>query len=441
MPVPALSIRPARFRLPHRLRRRATLLCLALAIGACGSDSLPGLPGLPGLPDNRDAKTFLLEYLRDWYLWEDQLPASVDPDDYASDKALLDGLRIAQDTFSYISDAVSYNRFFDGETIGFGIHYRVRANDLLLLMVQPQSPAARAGLRRGQTITAIQGESIAALATRDGVSDAFGPTDEGIVRRFDVLDDGTARQIEVTKALYPLTYVLAENLFEQTGRKIGYVNFYSFADGGVTPWQAALDRLLAQGAQDLIVDLRTNGGGLLSTAAQVGSALADVSGQPMSELQFNRLHRNSDRTIRFTSDPRAGRFNRLVWLTSDQTCSASEALIQGLAPYRAATRIGTTTCGKPVGFTPQTHKDKVYSIVTFRLRNASGATDYFDGLPADCPVPDNGVGQFGQADEPLTAAALAWLQSGQCPAAAGQAGKAGKASTRTRPPPGFSNLR
>ncbi len=93
-------------------------------------------------------------------------------------------------------------------------------------------------------------------------------------------------------------------------------------------------------------------------------------------------------------------------------------MIVGLDPHRTGTRIGETTCGKPVGFTPPTFQDKVYSIVSFRLQNANGVTDYFDGLTPNCAVKDDGAGQLGSRDETLTAAALTYLDTGNCPASA-----------------------
>src|SRR5690606_10732120 len=84
-------------------------------------------------------------------------------------------------------------------------------------------------------------------------------------------------------------------------------------------------------------------------------------------------------------------------------------------PWRPATRIGSPTCGKPVGFTPPSHDGWVFSIVSFTTRNALGEGDYYGGLAPDCPLADPVAGEFGAADEPLLAAALAWLADGRCP--------------------------
>lgn len=405
---------------------RTGLLAASLLLTGCpgGDDSVFGdRPDLVGSYGATTDAQFVVRYMKDWYLWNDTLGLAPS-EDYPSGQAAIDALKYRDDRFSNVASADDYNRFFDeGKTIGFGFSYRIEDDQqsIRLLMVQSESPARRAGLQRGDVIEAIDDVTVATLIAQESLGAALGPLEEGIVRRFAVRRDGNAQSVSVTKALYDISYVMGDAVFEQGGRKIGYVNFYSFANLGVAPWREALDRLIAQGAQDIIVDLRNNGGGLLSTTATIGAALGSGSlgNSLMSRLTFNDGHAQENRSFAFAADPaRAGRFENLVWLTGKSTCSASEALILGLDPYRRGIRVGETTCGKPVGFTPPQFRDKVYSIVSFRLQNAQGVTDYFDGLPPDCPVSDTGTGQFGQADEPLTAAALARLATGACASAA-----------------------
>ena len=286
--------------------------------------------------------------------------------------------------------------------------------------MQSRSPAHAAGLRRGDRIVAIDKQPIAELLAASTLEAAFGPTEVGAGLEFTVRRGGQILSIAVARDWYDLTYVIAPGIHDAGGRRVGYVNFYSFGRLGVAPWQAALDRLLLQGAQDLVVDLRENGGGLVAVAAEVGSALGqdDLAGRVMGRLEFNAAHTNANRSFVFSSDPRAGRFERIVWLTGPRTCSASEILIAGLEPWRPATRIGSASCGKPVGFTPPSHEGWVFSVVSFSTRNALGDGDYYNGLAPDCEVPDAVAGEFGAADEPLLAAALGWLADGRCPAPA-----------------------
>jgi len=305
-----------------------------------------------------------------------------------------------------------------GRLIGFGFNFQYEGDNIRLYLVQPNSPAFSAGLRRGDVITQIEGKTPGQWQAENNIDEAFGPSETGVERTFVINKaDGTTVTRKVTKDQYVLAYVPASGLFTQGDRKIGYINFYSYADPGIQPWDETLSSLVSQGAQDLIVDLRFNGGGLISTAAKVGSALgtSSLDNRIMTSLTFNSQNARDNRTFYFDTHPQAGQFENLVWLTGGGTCSASEAMIQGIKPFRSSTSIGEATCGKPYGFTPPTFEGKVFNITSFRLSNADGETDYVDGLAPDCTVKDTGVGQLGEADEVLTAAALSYLSTGSCP--------------------------
>lgn len=414
-PAARRRIRPAVRGRPLRLLAAALA---ALALSACGSGGgdAPAAATEPKAP----SADYLVSYLYDWYYWVDRLPPAPAPDSYADAHEALAALRVDQDRYSYIEAAASYDAFFDeGRSLGFGITYQVEADALALRLVQPRSPAHAAGMRRGDRIIAIDGQPVAELIAAGTLDEAFGPTEVGAGLEFDIRREGRVLRIAATRDWYQLDYVMGSPGVHAAGeRKVGYVGFYSFGRLGVAAWQAALDRLLAEGAQDLVVDLRENGGGLVAIAAQVGSALGleDLAGRTMGRLEFNPAHASSNRSFSFISDPRAGRFERIVWLTGRRTCSAAEILLTGLDAWRPSTRIGSSTCGKPVGFTPPSHEGWVFSIVSFTTRNALGEGDYYNGLAPDCAFEDPVAGEFGAADEPLLAAALEWLANGRCPA-------------------------
>lgn len=404
----------------RRFARQIGASCLAAMLASCGGDD----DGQTAVDAAQEVQ-WMIDYMKADYLWADELPAVVNPDAYDNGEAVLAGLRVSEDRFSNITDLATYDAFFNGQSVGFGFNFRYESDNLRIYAVQPNAPANAAGLLRGDLVTAIDDKLVATWIAEDAMDEALGPSEPGITRKFTLTRGNATLELVITKDSYDLAYVLAQQVYEQNGRRIGYVNFYSFADPGIVPWRNALDSLLAQGAQDLIVDLRFNGGGLISAAAQVGSALGStsLSGQPMTELTFNAGKSASNSTFRFRADDRAGQFDKLVWLTGPSTCSASEAMILGIAAYRQATRIGGTSCGKPVGFTPERYNQKAFSIVTFRLQNPNGVTDYFDGLAPDCVVDDDASGTLGGADlsgaptDPLTVAALRFLDTGNCPVA------------------------
>ena len=109
--------------------------------------------------------------------------------------------------------------------------------------------------------------------------------------------------------------------------------------------------------------------------------------------------------------------SRLVVVTSDRTASASELVINGMEPHVEVTVVGDRTFGKPVGQIGLSFCGAVLRLTAFQTVNADGFGDYFDGLPADCPVTDDLTVPVGDAADPNVAAALAYLATGACPPA------------------------
>ncbi len=408
----------SRFR-SSSIRSTTVIGAIALSLSACGGGDDGFFGDANGNGSNRDEIQFTIDYMQKNYLWANELPANINIDDYSDSFDALTKLRVPQDKFSNIADAARTTAFYQGQLVGFGFNFRYEGDNIRLFLVQPNSPAYAAGLRRNDVITEINSKSPGQWRAEDKIDEAFGPTEIGIQRTFSITNTAGTSTKTITKDRYDIAYVPASGIFTQGIRKIGYIHFYSYADPGVAPWNDVISTLVAQGAQDLIVDLRFNGGGLISTAAQVGSALgtASLNNRIMTSLTFNAQNSSDNRTFYFNDHPQSGKFENLVWLTSENTCSASEAMILGIKPWRTSTRIGETTCGKPYGFTPPTFNDKTFNIVSFRLENANGETDYVDGLAPDCAVVDTGAGELGQADEVLTAAALDFLSTGTCPTA------------------------
>ena len=102
-------------------------------------------------------------------------------------------------------------------------------------------------------------------------------------------------------------------------------------------------------------------------------------------------------------------------ITSGNTCSASECLINGLSPYLQVVTVGGTTCGKPVGGGAVGYGDQVYRLIMFKVVNARGKGDYYDGLPPTCAAPEDLTYGLGNPEEASLKAALYYIQHGRCP--------------------------
>ena len=200
------------------------------------------------------------------------------------------------------------------------------------------------------------------------------------------------------------------------GRVVGYLHFRQF----VRPARAALDEAFAAlrqaGATELVLDLRYNGGGLLDVALQLASLIGDAStrGQVFARSEHNDRNAWRDETHRFDSALSPLGLTRLFVITTRASASASELVINGLRPYMPVVVIGERTYGKPVGQYGIEHCNRVLLPVSFRMINALGVGNYFDGIPPDCPAADDVTRELGAAAEASLAEAIHVIRTGAC---------------------------
>lgn len=400
---------------------RVALLLAAGAAGCGGSgsgtDAQPSPEPAGATAAVRSEAAWAQAVMRETYLYAERMPEATIPDG-ASAAQVLEALRVdPPDRFSYVDRFDRYAAFFDdGRTIGLGIVYARQGDALVLRVVQPASPAARAGLRRGDRIVAVDGRETAALIAAGTVSRALGEAIDGLTVRLTLERDGVRSDYAVTKAPYPVAPVLATRVLPHPSGPIGYVALQTFTEPARAAWADAMSDLRAAGASRLVVDLRDNGGGRLDVAAAIATTLAPAAaaGQPFAELRHAPRRASLDRSLPLGPEPPAG-FDQIAWIVSEASCSAAEVLIAGLRPYRADAVIGSRTCGKPVGFEPQVRGDVVLNAVSFSVRNRDGWTDWFDGIAPTCAVADDPFLPLGDPSDPRLAGALHVLSTGRCP--------------------------
>jgi hypothetical protein len=200
------------------------------------------------------------------------------------------------------------------------------------------------------------------------------------------------------------------------------------------------------GITDLVLDIRYNGGGYLDIASELAYMIAGAAatnGKAFESLTFNSKnpfgYSSAQATTAFHSTsqgfstaagqalPQLG-LARVYVLTTGDTCSASEAIVNGLRGVGIAViQVGGTTCGKPYGFFPQENCSTTYFTIQFKGVNQAGFGDYADGfVPAGtgttannlpgCAVADDFTKALGDPTEGQLAAALQYRANGTCPA-------------------------
>ena len=212
------------------------------------------------------------------------------------------------------------------------------------------------------------------------------------------------------------------------GRKLGYVAVKDMISQALAPLETAFSRFVAEGVQDVVLDLRYNGGGLVSTGGTLASYIAGTRGNGLNyaTLLYNDKRASSNnQNFRFSSQSSAVSLPRVFVLMGRRTCSASEQVINGLrGAGLEVVAVGETTCGKPVGFLPASACGSTYSVVNFESVNQRNEGRYFDGFAPTCAVAEDfSAAQGGNAD-PLMAAAKQLADTGVCPARTSSAERA-----------------
>jgi C-terminal processing protease CtpA/Prc len=375
-------------------------------------------------------KNAIYSSMKEWYFWNQELPATVDFSKSNSNDEFLDQISFKPlDRFSYLTTTEAFNNSFVGRNAGHGFGFAFDASEkLFLTFVFDESPAGKDGWERGWEITQINGKPISEYKTSSGGYDfKLGTTDPGVTNTFTFkLPDGTSTTRTNVKAEYQSNSVLHQDVFEAGNKKVGYWAYQSFkATAGLTPTrssevQSSMEYFQSKGIQELIIDLRYNGGGSVAVAEQICNYLIQASNtnKLMYTNKLNSLKTSQNSSKNFT---KIGNLNlsRVIFITSRSSASASELIINSLDPYMDLVLIGDNTFGKPVGSFPLSRYNRTLVEnnvelvpITFATANAEGKAEFFDGFPANFRVGDTPQFAWGDKRDMRLAAALQFIENG-----------------------------
>lgn len=235
----------------------------------------------------------------------------------------------------------SFNQEIEGHFSGIGLSVAEVKRGLRAIKVFAGSPAAAAGIKAGDTIVSVDGESLAGVSSTEATAKIKGP--EGTEVTVGVLDAKTDKVREMTLVR---AEVALPNVSSQTktvkGHKLGYIRMLSFSEGVHADLAAAVEKVEGEGAEGIVIDLRGNPGGLLDEAVLSASVFL-----PKDEVVVSTKSRTQGDSVHKTVGGNLPELP-LVVLIDRNTASAAEILTAALADDGGATVVGTRSYGKGV---------------------------------------------------------------------------------------------
>ncbi|MFA6124654.1 S41 family peptidase [Sphingomonas sp.] len=450
-----------------RARVPTVLITLAALLSACGeggggtsSGSTPTptastptpSPASSGTCSLRDRQDWAAAQLREWYLFPDTLPATLDPTPYTTVSDYIDALTATARAqrkdryFTYLTSIASEDAFYtSGSSAGFGFRLSVdpTARRVYIAESFEGTAALSAGIDRGTEILAIgttsadlrSVDSILAAEGSAGITNALGPSTAGTTRVLRVNDANGTRTVSISKTDYALTPVsnrYGAQIITDGGRQVGYINLRTFISTADPALRSAFASFRAAGITNVIIDLRYNGGGLVSIAELMSNLLgANRSTSDVIDYTTFRPEKAANNiTAMFAPQPQSIAPTKIAFIGTAGTASASELVIAAQIPYLHANAalIGTNTYGKPVGqiALDRAQCDDRLRVIAFALQNANRQGAYYDGLAgtveASCQAGDDLTHALGSSQESSTRAALDFLAGRSCTAVTAASG-------------------
>lgn len=466
----------------RRVRDGISVFGVALALSACGGGGGSSGGGSGGIIaptptptptptagcSLRTRQDWVLAQFNEWYLFPETM-SYVPPSAFSNLSDYVDALTAgarAQNKdrfFSYVTSIAEENAYYaSGATGGFGMRLYVddAARRLWVSEVFEGSSADLNGFKRGTEILAIgtngtnlrNVSDILASEGQYGLYVALGADTPNVTRTFRLQDSAGVRGANIAKTTFnvdPLSSRYGSRVITDNGRNIGYINLRTFINPAVPALRTAFAGFKSQGIDEVIIDLRYNGGGAVSVAQVLASLLG--GGQHASDV-FATLKFRPEKSIEntpyyFQADASAIAPRRIAFIGSRSTASASELVINGMRPYLRSdiALIGENTYGKPVGqialditdepaLVAQGCSDDRLRLIAFATVNADGQGGYYDGLAPimeqSCRARDDLQYPLGDVGDDMVARAVDFLDHRACtPISGSGVGQFGIAST------------
>jgi len=227
-----------------------------------------------------------------------------------------------------------------GSFEGIGLQLGVKNNQITAISPIKGTPAEKAGLRPGDMILAVDKTPTADLSIDEVVNMIRGPKDTKVTLTIS-REGEEAKDIEITRAIIKVPSMEYEIKETTDGKKIAHITLYQFSDSVYQDFKTATIDILNSNVSGIILDMRSNPGGLVNQATAIAGWFLD-----RGDLILTEQDKNGEKTELTSNGPSSFASLPLVVLVNEGSASASEILAGALKDDRKATIIGTTTFGK-----------------------------------------------------------------------------------------------
>lgn len=404
-----------------------TLMILMMLMNACGSNNLGDkikptvTPEPTATPEPTSSphpitytdqeKLFVHRLFLSGYLWNKQVEKNVDFSLIRSAQAMINILRVPSDRWSSSLTSQQYENFANQKTVGFGFGF---TSDFDIYFVRIGAPAYNK-LFRGDKILKINGKEVSSQSIANARKNT------GTLTSFTVLRDNLEVQVNIAASQYTFKVSLGK-IIEKNSKKIGYLRYDSFTESSVTEFEKIFTTFKAANISELIIDLRYNGGGSIGVASILLDNITNAyPEQRQVYLDWNEDSQDENTEYTFAStdlqDGNELNMNRVVFLVTKNSASASELVISALKPYlgeESIITIGTNTHGKPVGMSGSIYGNNIYFLINFIVRNNLANTTSFNGITPTCTAKDDIAHKMGDENETMLSTALYYIENDTC---------------------------
>jgi len=353
-----------------------------------------------------DEKNYLYTLFKESYWWSEHVPTSA-YSHFRDPNEMINAFKYKSiDKWSYAETFDDYYKSAAQEDSGFGCYFN---NTTSIHFIDFDSPCEKVGLKRGDELLKINGIKVTSqsyINTRNNI---------GVEVTFSIRRNGSNIDIKITPSIYTYKASKKDIITTKNNKKVGYFIYNEFSSKSSDEIEESFTYFKENNVEELVVDLRFNGGGSLAVASILLDKIAGYNNE--DKLQFYTYNNTSEKRedTNFMKDENSLNITRVFFLTSKDTASASELVINALKPYMDVKVIGEKTHGKPVGMTGKyISSNYLYWLINFSIYNAKDEGDYFDGINSNCKVHDNKNYSLLNKNEKLLKEALYFIEHNKC---------------------------